>query len=81
MEMTRIASDPYIKRKMIIRMSNNFQSNQLPHQDMSEFLSTDQATTKAKEAEVKFLYLQGLSHSTVKPSSDAVLHMSRIECK
>ena len=32
---------------------------------MSEFLSADQTTAKDKEAEVKSLYLQGLSHSTV----------------
>ena len=32
---------------------------------MSEFLSADQMTAKAKEAEVKSLYLQGFSHSAV----------------
>lgn len=32
---------------------------------MTDFLSTDQTTASAKEAEVKSMYLQGLSHSTV----------------
>lgn len=40
---------------------------------MMDFLSTDQTSARAKEKELKSLYLQGLSHSTVSILTQFVL--------